>query len=75
MTDQEALDIYQAGQDLLAALHPFYSDDALDNFNSQLSAFYDFAGLEHGLCDDCYADCPKQLLTKGVCVVCLFKEG
>lgn len=75
MTDQEALDIYQAGQDLLAALHPHFSDDGLDCFDSQLSTLYDFAGLDHELCEDCDADCPKQLLTKGVCVVCLFKEG
>lgn len=74
MTDQEALEIYKAGQDLLRALHPHYGDNGLENFDQQLGTFYDFAGLDHALCDRCDADCPCQLLTGGVCVVCLFGE-
>ena len=74
MTDQEALDIYQAGQDLLCALHPHYSGSSLCYFDAQLSTFYDLAGLEHALCPSCGADCPVQLIKGAECVGCLLEE-
>jgi hypothetical protein len=64
-SNEEAQEIFDAGQELLRSLHKHFSSRDLEMFDRALAEFYERAGLEHALCMDCDADIPVQLLVDG----------
>ena len=69
-SNEEAREIFDAGQELLRSLHKHFSSRDLDMFDRTLAELYERAGLDHALCEGCDADAPVQLLVDGQCPSC-----
>lgn len=70
MTNEEIREVFDAGQELLRAIHNHLSDRSLASFDSYLNYLYDTLGLPHACCDGCDAETPTQILREGVCPNC-----
>jgi hypothetical protein len=70
MTNEEATEVFNAGQELLRALHGHLFTRGLEAFDRCLADLYSHAGLPHKLCDGCDADAPEQILKGGLCPRC-----